>query len=114
GERRPPKCGGRDATPRSICGSTSEPGRPPCLGRPYGACYCLPRFGMELAGKKVVVTGGAGFLGRHVVAELKSRGALPVSPRQSQYDLIDRMACRRLVADHAPDLVMHLAAPGRS
>jgi GDP-L-fucose synthase len=65
---------------------------------------------MDLGGKKVVVTGGAGFLGRHVVDELASRGAVTVVPRRRDYDLVDREACRRLLSDHGPDLVIHLAA----
>jgi GDP-L-fucose synthase len=65
---------------------------------------------MDLAGKKVVVTGGSGFLGRHVVGELRSRGAEPIAPRQREYDLVEREACRRLLADAHPDLVLHLAA----
>jgi GDP-L-fucose synthase len=65
---------------------------------------------MNLAGTSVVVTGGAGFLGRHVVDELNRRGAQVVVPRQRDYDLVDRDACRRLLADARPDLVVHLAA----
>jgi GDP-L-fucose synthase len=65
---------------------------------------------MELSGKKIVVTGGAGFLGRHVVGELQSQGAITVVPRRRDYDLIDRDACRRLLSDHHPDMVVHLAA----
>jgi len=57
------------------------------------------------------VTGGAGFLGRHVVAELERRGAKQVVvPRSREFDLVDGDAVRRLL-DHArPDVVIHLAA----
>jgi GDP-L-fucose synthase len=65
---------------------------------------------MDLSGKKIVVTGGAGFLGRHVVEDLSSHGAVTFVPRQRDYDLVDRAACRRLLSDHRPDLVVHLAA----
>ncbi len=65
----------------------------------------------SLAQKRVVVTGGSGFLGTHVVAELQRRGAHEVViPRKKDYDLVDRAGCARLVADARPDLVLHLAA----
>jgi GDP-L-fucose synthase len=65
---------------------------------------------MGLSNRKIVVTGGSGFLGLHVVAELHRRGAQAVVPRQRDYDLCDREACRRLLVDTQPDLVLHLAA----
>jgi len=66
---------------------------------------------MSIAGKRVTVTGGAGFLGRPLVAELKKAGAAEVFvPRHRDYDLVDRAAARRLIADSRPDLVIHLAA----
>jgi GDP-L-fucose synthase len=61
-------------------------------------------------GRRVVVTGGAGFLGSFVVERLAGEGASTIVPRSSEYDLVDRAACRRLLADANPDLVIHLAA----
>jgi GDP-L-fucose synthase len=64
-----------------------------------------------LAGNRVVVTGGAGFLGSFLVEGLRQRGVEQVIvPRSRDYDLTDRDGCRRLVADARPDLVFHLAA----
>lgn len=61
--------------------------------------------------KKIVITGGAGFLGRHVCAELEKRGARKgsfVIPRSKSDDLRDFSVCKRLV--DGADLVIHLAA----
>ena len=57
-----------------------------------------------------MVTGGAGFLGRRVVAALEVRGARPVVIRSKDYDLRDPERVRSALADHRPELVVHLAA----
>jgi GDP-L-fucose synthase len=58
----------------------------------------------------VVVTGGAGFLGRHVSDHFRARGAEVFVPRKSDYDLVQRSAACRLIKDTQPALVVHLAA----
>lgn len=61
--------------------------------------------------KRVVVTGGAGFLGQFVVAELKRRGCRNIFiPRKKEYDLRQLNACKRLLKDSNPDMIIHLAA----
>jgi GDP-L-fucose synthase len=60
--------------------------------------------------RRVVVTGGAGFLGSFVVERLRREGAEVFVPRSAETDLTDRAAVRRLLADTRPDLVIHLAA----
>ena len=60
----------------------------------------------------VIVSGGAGFLGRYVADELRARAARRVIiPRSCDYDLREQTAVERLYADH-PDatMVIHLAA----
>lgn len=66
---------------------------------------------MRLADKRVVVTGGAGFLGRCVVARLRELGCRNVFvPRSKECDLRDRDAIIQLYRGAEPDIVIHLAA----
>lgn len=61
--------------------------------------------------KRVVVTGGAGFLGSFLVERLRAKDCLAVVvPRSKDYDLVEMDAVRRLYADAKPDVVIHLAA----
>ncbi len=63
-------------------------------------------------GARVLVTGGRGFLGRHVCARLEAVGATPVSVGRAEADLTDRGATRDLLADVRPDVVVHCAVQG--
>jgi GDP-L-fucose synthase len=68
-------------------------------------------------GKRVIVTGGAGFLGKHVTRELQARGAANIFvPRIEDYNLVEAIDIRRMYADALKGIdpgrtvVIHLAA----
>jgi len=61
--------------------------------------------------QRVVVTGGAGFLGSYVQEGLRKRGVKEIFiPHIEDYDLTDVHAIRRMLEDAQPDLILHLAA----
>ena len=61
--------------------------------------------------RRVVVAGGAGFLGRHVVEGLQKRGCKNILvPKIEDYDLVDIDDIVRMYEDMKPDIVIHLAA----
>ena len=61
--------------------------------------------------ESILVTGGAGFLGRHVVHKLRERGAGRVFvPRRAAFDLREKQAIIRALDWSKPDIVIHLAA----
>jgi GDP-L-fucose synthase len=63
------------------------------------------------SGRRVMVTGGGGFLGRAVVSRLRAAGAREIFvPRSRGYDLRTLDGIGRALADGRPDLVIHLAA----
>src|SRR4051794_2157449 len=64
-----------------------------------------------LRGKRVLVTGGSGFLGRNVCRALaRLRPGSLIVPRSANYDLREQQAIRQLFDDYGPEVVLHLAA----
>jgi len=65
----------------------------------------------DLQGKRVLVTGGAGFLGSQVVQKLKARGYGELFvPRSAQYDLTSEQKIAEVLRSFKPDIIIHLAA----
>jgi GDP-L-fucose synthase len=65
----------------------------------------------DLTDKRVLLTGGAGFLGKVVMRELEARNVGEIIiPRRAQYDLTEQQAVRDLYNETRPEIVIHLAA----
>ena len=65
---------------------------------------------LDLSDKRVVVTGGAGFLGTAVCRVLAERGCNAIVPRKCHYELVQSAACQQMYDDMQPEVVIHLAA----
>jgi GDP-L-fucose synthase len=60
-------------------------------------------------GKRVLVTGSTGFVGRNLTAALRETGCTLLTPTRQEYDLLEQDAVRALFADTTPDVVFHAA-----
>lgn len=66
---------------------------------------------MTLANKRITVTGGAGFLGRHLVARLQRGGCRHIAvPEYPDYDLTRADSIERMFEQQKPEVLIHLAA----
>ena len=66
---------------------------------------------LDLATKRICVTGGAGFLGTHLIRRLNEHGAREIFvPRYPEYDLVREADIIRMIDTAKPDIIIHLAA----
>ena len=66
---------------------------------------------LDLATTRICVTGGAGFLGTHLIRRLKEHGAREIFvPQYPEYDLVREADIIRLIDTAKPDIIIHLAA----
>jgi GDP-L-fucose synthase len=66
---------------------------------------------LDLATKRICVTGGAGFLGTHLIRRLTEHGAREIFvPRYPEYDLVREADIIRMIDTAKPDIIIHLAA----
>lgn len=65
---------------------------------------------MDLLNKRILVTGGNGFLGRYVLKELVDHGCNAFAPSSSECDLTDDHQTAAMFSSYQPEIVIHLAA----
>lgn len=66
---------------------------------------------IDLSAKRICVTGGAGFLGTHLIKKLWGKGATEIFiPHYEDYDLVKETDIQRMLTDSNPDIIIHLAA----
>ncbi|MDP8244102.1 MAG: GDP-L-fucose synthase [Candidatus Hinthialibacter antarcticus] len=66
---------------------------------------------LDLSGRRVGITGGDGFLGKHLCQRLRKRECETLLiPRRSEYDFTEQEDVRRWYRDEQPEIVFHLAA----
>src|SRR3972149_4119458 len=117
GERQPAGRGRGDSHTRAQQQHAAHPGSPyrhRARHLPPGGAVAHRRQGKGSrmsygAGKRVTVTGGAGFIGSHVVEALREEGCDPFVVRSAQYDLTRENDVVLLYEDTRPDVLFHLA-----
>ncbi len=108
--RRDRKSGGRRSPWDAVPALLDRHRHPQSAHRTSLARRTIASVSSFWSAKRVLVTGGSGFLGRVVTAKLVARGAEVIAPRSAEFDLTDAAAADRLFTEAAPDLVVHLAA----
>lgn len=64
---------------------------------------------MNLWNKKILVTGGSGFLGGHVIRKLKKLDVRILAPRHKELDLTNQKSCKKYFSLHRPHVIIHCA-----
>jgi GDP-L-fucose synthase len=64
---------------------------------------------MELKGKKILITGGRGFVGTNLIQELEKQGLTYYAPTKEEYDLRKEEDVKKLFSTYQPNVVLHLA-----